>query len=656
MRVKSTCHIFILLLLIGISYSNTLHSEFVLDDKPAIIENTPIHISEISGANISNILRHSYAVSRPVSNLSMALNYLRGGLDPFGYHLVNILIHMLSAVFVYMIFLEILSLPVMIRYRSYAPEMAFAITGLWCLNPVQTQSLTYIIQRMTSLAGMLYLAAFYCFIRAGQVERKRLRVVFLGSSLLFWLFAMGSKEIAVTFPLVIFLYTYFFFEGRNRTKVLLIQGIVSVVLILICVLVFTRFRNPFVFLKLIGEVSDSFKEVNYTLTQRLLTESRVVFYYISLFLFPLPSRQMLFYDYPISNHMFDPFTTVIATAGIFSLIILAFRMKNRPFISFFIIWYFLNIALESSFIKLDLVFEHRLYLPSIAISAIVVFAFVWMFISGRERRLKSCFVLAGITMLVFASLTFNRNGLWKDQLSLYEDNLKKSPGSFSLRVNLGNVYSNRGMLKEAMEQFDSAIKLRPGHYRGYLNKAVIYSKKELWDDAILYYDKAVRLNPEDFLPYYYKGLVYERERDFKQAALYVEKAVKLNRENYSVRLKLALVYSAAGEIDKSIEHLKKAAKIENSEKIKEMGYTSAYMILGDLYIKKKEYLLAEAAFKNAIKMSSQPDSFYRLGVLTGMIQKRKKEAKEYFEIFLRKSSDTKHRQERKMAKRFLRDT
>lgn len=758
MKLKHFFYILVLSILTCLSYSNTLHSPFVYDDIAAIAKNSTLKIDKLSTDNIYNILRNSHAKRRIVSNITFALNYLHGKLDLPGYHIVNIGIHLCAIILVYLVFLEIFRLPVMKKYSDHAPEIAFAIAGLWGLNPVQTQAITYIVQRMTSLAAMFYMLSFYCYIRGSRAARKHSKTALYLMSFIAWIAAVGSKEIAITLPVIIFLYEYFFFarEDKAKLKKLAITGTLMAVLTMLIIFSLMEFQNPLEFLKSEEAFSKNPSEI--TRLQRSMSGARIVFYYISLILFPAPSRMMLMYNYPESKSLIEPFTTIIAIMTISTLIIFAFRLKKKPVISFFILWYFCNLVLESTLVKLFLVFEHRIYLPSIGIIAILVFIISSRMIDRKFKSTTQSIIFIPV-MIALATATYSRNGAWKDEITFYEDNLEKNPISNSVRINLGIAYMNNDMPEKAMEKFDTAIRRSPENLKGYTNKGILLNKQGMYDKALeqfetaikispyshaahlhkgialekknmldlamkefnlaielipgyplAYYNKgivynktgmldkaieqfdiAIRLSPESFKPHYhkavnytkkwmlkeaisefnmaisldpenfkshyYKGRIYSNMKNYKEAVLSLQAAKEIRPDDYNTRVELAEVYIKTGDTDKAVRELTDAVGLDKEKDSEETGNIeapSAYGMLGDLYIKKKEFKQAREAYLNGLEENPQKVGLlFKIGLINARNPKSFSSPDKYLKLFLEKAHENQYKKEREIASTLL---
>ncbi|RLA88968.1 MAG: hypothetical protein DRG20_05375 [Deltaproteobacteria bacterium] len=343
-----------------IIYSNTFHVPFYFDDETNIVRNPYIHMRELSIDSIKKALTMGYAKNRPFANLSFAINYYFGKLNVFGYHLVNIIIHALAGIGVYLLIFTTLGLT---KYREKRFEIALFTGLLWLAHPIQTQAVTYIVQRMTSMCSMFYIFSLL-FYSLGRQRKGKAAWLYFSFSAITGILAFGTKEIAATLPFFIFLYEIAFFPGSLKKKSLLFFAML-VPMIIVGILYMGGLHNLLGQLKRI--LSNEYGNRPFTVSERLMTEARVVLYYLSLIVYPRPSRLNLDYDFPLSKGLFAPPTTFFSIIIIFIFVALGlFLLRKKPLIGFFILWYFGNLVIESSVFGFELVYEHRLYLPSIA--------------------------------------------------------------------------------------------------------------------------------------------------------------------------------------------------------------------------------------------------------------------------------------------------
>jgi hypothetical protein len=357
-------HLIAILIIAGVAlagYSNTFYAPFQFDDRPNISENPNIQIKVFSMDRIGQLIKYTYRESiRIFSYFTFVLNYYFGGTNVFGYHLVNLIIHVIAGILLYSFLILTFDLPSLKeKYGAISYRVALFASLLFISHPIQTQSVTYVVQRMASMAGMFYLLCMVLYIK-GRLSTGKGRVLFLIGAVLTYLLGVFSKENVAILPVFIVLYEFYFFRNfdlsPNGKKILFIS-IGS--LFILGVLGFLLWGERYIQL-----IIEGYKYRDFTLLERVLTQFRVVLYYLTLLIYPHPSRLNLDYDFRISKTILDPPTTLISIAIIVGLIGYSIWIaKKRPMISFFVLWYFGNLVIESSIFPLEMVYEHRLYLP-----------------------------------------------------------------------------------------------------------------------------------------------------------------------------------------------------------------------------------------------------------------------------------------------------
>ncbi len=359
-------HLIAIALIAGVAlvaYSNTFSVPFHFDDYPNIVHNPLVQMRTVTWEGLSRLIRYTYKEStRFFSYFTLALNYYFGGTDVFGYHLVNLIIHVASGIFLYWLLILTFNLPAL--KETYGPisyKAALFASLIFIAHPIQTQSVTYIVQRMASLGGMFYLLSMLLYVK-GRRSTGGSRFLYFGGVVLSYLLGVFTKENLAILPVFLALYEFYFLQNmdlspRGRKTVLVIVGI----LLALGALGFAVWGRRYIQVTIEGYQTRPF-----TMSERVLTQFRVVLYYITLLAFPLPSRLNLDYDFPVSRTILDPPTTLVSiliVAGLLAYSIWA--AKKRPMVSFWILWYFGNLVIESSIFPLEMVYEHRLYLPAV---------------------------------------------------------------------------------------------------------------------------------------------------------------------------------------------------------------------------------------------------------------------------------------------------
>lgn len=362
-----------------VAYSNTFNAPFQFDDLPNILQNPLVQIKTFTWELLERLIRNTYKETiRVFSMFTLALNYYFGGANVFGYHVVNLVIHIASGIFLYWFLILTFNLPSLKeKYGPISYKAALFTSLIFISHPIQTQSVTYIVQRMASMAGMFYLLSMVLYIK-GRLSTGKSRFAFFGGAVLSYLLGIFSKENVAILPVFVALYEFYFFQNldlspRGKKMVFRMLG----VLLVLGILGFIVWGNRY-----IQDTIQGYGMRTFTMPERVLTQFRVVLYYVTLLVYPHPSRLNLDYDFPISKTILDPPTTLVSIIIITGLVGYSiWRAKKRPMVSFWILWYFGNLVIESSILPLEMVYEHRLYLP--AVGPFVLFSLLT--IRGLEK-------------------------------------------------------------------------------------------------------------------------------------------------------------------------------------------------------------------------------------------------------------------------------
>lgn len=471
-----------LLLIIGvgvIAYHGSFSVPFYFDDLPCVVENPVVHdltnlsrLGDYWNLGITEDIRNNI-ITRIVTYLTFAANYQLHGLAVEGYHLINLLLHLANACLIYQL----------LRFaRNPLPEqtgrrdhLALVVALLFVAHPVQTTAVTYIVQRFTLLAtffALVALCAYILSLRTTTPGRKKwLYIAALATTIL----AMYSKEIAFTLPLIIALFDWTFLPGERRQRLRRLAPFFATMLLLpLTVMTLASFSE------VTGQSSmNALNLVNIGQGSRwsyLLTEWPVVVTYLRLLIFPAGLH--LEYDFPRFTSLWNP---VVLASGLFLATLLSLGLwllrrrsadtasaDSRRLIGFGIVWFFITLAMESSFIPLDdLIFEYRLYLPSIGFFLAVTTGGDLL----RQRyalhfpALNAFIIVIVVTLMTSLTIaTILRNRTWQDELVFWQDNVNKSPYRARPRCYLADVYRKRGDLGRAVTELETAGRLNPYYW------------------------------------------------------------------------------------------------------------------------------------------------------------------------------------------------
>ncbi|MGB5421487.1 MAG: tetratricopeptide repeat protein, partial [Desulfobacterales bacterium] len=414
----------------------------------------------------------------------------------------NILIHLLTAGFLYLTIERLTQSPNMTgRKTQDAAFIALLASALWAVNPIQTQAVTYIVQRMATLAALFTIVGMYCYLRARLTPDRKISVGFLLSCAACFLLGMASKENAIMLPLCIALMEAVFFQDlgnpKIRKRILLIGVVGSSLLLGIGIVVFLS-GNP---LAVLG----GYEERAFTIIQRLLTQPRVLIFYISQIFYPIPGRLSIEHDLVASTSLLCPWTTLPSILLVTGLLVGALLVvRKRPWLSFALLFFFLNHLMESSVIPLELVFEHRNYLPSMFLFVPVAAGFKWLLDLYRLRQPTISRLLAafGVCLLVATWWgTVIRNIDWKSEASLWEDARVKAPSAGRPVHNLAwAYYETTGQFDQALALYRQASRmnfhLESHRARSLNNMAGIYFRSGDYKDAVTLYERALSVSPD----------------------------------------------------------------------------------------------------------------------------------------------------------------
>lgn len=552
--------LFVFLLII---YSNSFNGEWHLDDAGNILENTNVHLTNLSWPEIKETFYLQGRISRPVTLFSFSVNYYFDGLNVFGYHVVNLIVHYISAVFLFLFIYNTLNLPIVRdRYGANAYRIALVATILWAIHPIQVLAVSYIVQRMASMAGMFYIMAMYFYLRGRTSGDLRRSIAFFVVCVLSAILSFGSKQNAAMLPVSLFVY-----------DLLLIQGVTGTSIrknIKIAVIPFLIFVALGVFHADLSSILNGYENRPFTLLERLLTEPRVIIFYISLLFYPIHSRFALIHDIDISRTLFDPWTTLL------SILLIVFingyalaAARKRPLVSFCIIFFFLNHLIEGSIIPLELIYEHRNYIPSMFffVPVAILMLNVLDFLSYRKHI--QIIVLIGIAFLLYdqGRTVYKRNEILRSGLNLWTDNVNKYPNLSRPHNNLGNVYFKKGLLLEAFAEFNKASQLNrhPNLRIAAIcehNLGQIYRIVGRDDKAIIKFKKALTIYPRYTPSLNSLGMIELKKSNTKKAYSYAIKALNINPDSAELHELLSLALLKFNRLEEAVIESQKALKLD----------------------------------------------------------------------------------------------
>ena len=463
---------------------------FVFDDRTWILVDPGIR----SLASLPELVSNT---SRPLLRLSLALNYAAGGLNPIGYHAVNLVIHIAASLAMFGALRRIMEIIRRGRAGAHDPWFAGSVALLWMLHPLQTQSVTYAIQRGESMMGMFYLTMLYCAVRYAQADRRSKQ-----SSL--WLMAcglagaagMGTKEAMITAPLAIWLLEFVFFSPHldepslRRWPMLAVATspwLVAAGIIGPDTLFYGDFARPD-----LGTPDRM---------EYLLTQPQVVLHYLRLSLWPYP----LCFDYgwPIARGAWQIGPGLVVVLAL--IIATGVALWRRSWLGFAGAWFFLTLSPTSSLVPIaDVAVEHRMYLALAAPVTLLVVAarlVIARSVSDPDRRRRVSQIAVVGVALVLGGMTSMRNMDYRSPFLLWQSVANACPQSVRGRYNLGTELRRIGRDAEALPHFEAALALQPDSHT-HNNLANALSTLGRVEEAIPHYRAALALDPKNSTAYY----------------------------------------------------------------------------------------------------------------------------------------------------------
>jgi Tfp pilus assembly protein PilF len=510
-KKPTNCFLFLLFgIILLISYSNSFHVPWQLDDKPNILTNRFLQLNDLS---FQQLWKASHAhlgtpgrLYRPVACLSLALNWFFGQDDVVGYHIVNFCIHLITAWLLFLTIRALFSTPALLgRYESGQIVFISATSALfWALNPIQTQAVTYIVQRMASLAAMNALLAILFYLKARMAGDTKWRPFFLVCAAIAYLLAVLSKEnaIIIIFTLPVFEILFFQLDVGGRGLRISLASLIGG---LIISFVAAMAMRPDVF----DSIFTGYNHRPFTIAERFFTEQRILWLYLSQLFFPAPWRLSVEHNVVLSTSAITPWTTMAAMIAHGLLIAIAIGVRRKlPFFSLAVFFYYICHLVESTILPLELVFEHRNYLPSFFLYVPVSVLF-HRGLTRFQRHKPVKTLIVGLIVIGFTTLgyaTHERNKVWRTEELLWLDAARKSPGSARPLANLGLRLFNgsnpdAAKYRKALELTRKSLSLE-GHRNELVaptlgNMASIYSKLGDLGASIEYYKKALAISPEN---------------------------------------------------------------------------------------------------------------------------------------------------------------
>jgi tetratricopeptide (TPR) repeat protein len=522
------------LIVLLLVYLPSFSGVWIYDDEPNILMNENIHLEQIDITSLKKALyfksqdpHSAERVRRPLAYLSFALNWYVGKNQVFGYHAVNFFIHLATTLFVYLFIKNSLMLPIVDnRYHDLAHLTAFLSALIWAIHPIHVTAVTYIVQRMTSLAGLFTIMSLYGYLKARNAKSRVGMIGCFAVCGLCALCAFASKENSVMLPASLFFYEIIMIRGVAHTdlKKIVRWGLPALA---IMILVGLLYINP-------TSLLDGYANRPYTPVERVMTQSRVVWAYLKMLFYPLLSELTLVHDVEVSTSLLSPWSTLpsIILAGMSFFTALFWLSRKQPLVAYAIVFFFVNHAIEGSIVCLELIYEHRNYLPSMMLFVIPATLFLnALKYFSYHRKLQMLYIVSGAVILAsIGHSSYAYSNLFRHGLIFWRDNAKKSPHLSVVLNNYGLELMKQGSYEEALQTLQRSIAL--DRYFNLSQKGVTYHNLGIYYETI--------------------------ENDYKRALPYLKRATDINPHSKQSWLSYSMCHLIAGNAEKAEALIKDA--------------------------------------------------------------------------------------------------
>jgi len=557
--------ILIIVCLSLLNYLNSLSNKFVYDDEFVIVNNYFIKTwDNFPRLFNKDYFRYAEELSyRPVVTLSYFIDYSIWGLNPFGFHLTNLLLHTLNSVLIFFLF----------TYFLNNRTVSFVAALLFVCHPILSETVNAISYREDLLTATFFIAAFILYIKTSkrddlvlnQNSNTKTRLLY-SASLICSLFAVFSKEMAIILPALIFLYDFVLTKKKDLLHKL-IHYYIGYILIAIFYLIirFVILYNPV-------EAQTSYPSNSVLINA--MTMTKVIAYYMQLFFLPLS----LCADYVMPHASFLDISFILSLLLVSSAILIAYKLYTYSKIVFFsIVWFSVSLLPVLNIVPIEnIIAERYLYLPILGL-CMSYGCFLQIHTKVINYQKYTIIILLILILLPLSLKTIKRNKIWIEQSVLWTDTVRTSPNSFKAHNNLGNFYRDAGRLDESIIEFKRALSLYDDYINAHNNLGVTYRKKGMLKEALTEYQKALKLNPNYAYAHNNLGVLYAKLNYLDLSIVEFQKAISIMPYYFDAHNNLGATYLRKGLHEKAIAEFLETIKYNNRHADAYYNLSAAYL-------------------------------------------------------------------------------
>ena len=589
-----------ILLISFLVYLPALRGGFVWDDDDYVRNNALAH-----SINLKQIFfggHQSFVVGNyhPVTVLMLAIEYHFFGVVEKGYHVINLLLHLLNVLLVFRVVLLL----------SENSRVALIAALLFGIHPIHVESVAWVSELKDLLYTFFFLASYFFYLKHLRDKKN----TFYTWSLLLFLLSLLSKAMAASLPVLLILTDYF--KGTKINVKSLLAKVPFFLLAIILGLVAIKAQKT----------AGATEIADFSFPQRIVFACYgFMMYLVKL---ALPLNLSAYYPYPIVSGSSLPveyyfYVIVFLALAAFVYYSLRFSKKILLGIGFFTITVFLVLQLLP--VGGAVMADRYGYIPSIGIFYLLAEGIMWLW--NKKNAATSWKMPAtiglGIASIFYCTQTYARCGTWKDGLTLWNDVISRYQTIAPAYINRGIILASLKRNDEALSDYNKAIELGPKFPKGYSNRGVLYKDMKRYDDALKDYNKAIELQQDYPIPYNNRGVLFKIENKFDEALNDYNKAIQLNPEYTDAFYNRAVVYKIQKRYDESLNDYNHAIKLRPNN-------ASIYNSRGSLFANQDKFDEAYRDYSKAIALQHDfASAYYNRGLLLAKVKKRDEALNDY---------------------------
>lgn len=596
-RFSDVTLIAFLVVVAALPYLNALRNGFVADDETQVLQNPYIrnihYLAKIFTSQAASYVPQMPNFYRPLMNVGYLLCYQVFGPRPFGFHLVNVVLHVVVVCAVFSL----------TKRMFQSRNLALIAAALFAIHPIHTEAVAWIAASPDLELSLFYLLTFWFFLagaRPGGRFSYSAQLAMGGSFVL----ALLSKEQAVTLPVLATLYEHFFRADREETRPA--RMVMRYALLWLLAVAYLLFR-----VRVLGALSSGIRVHHLTWHQAFLSALALLGQYLWKLLWPVDLR--LFCPFHPPSGLFDP--AVVAGAGALTVcgVLFFYLWRHNRLLSFGPVWMLVTLApvLNARWMPIFAFAERYLYLPSVGFCWLLGWGFLrlWAVTSARSaigrRALATAF---GILVVACASRIVTRNRDWQNNLTLYANTLAACPDAFYVRRDLGTTYWEMGNAEFAEREWREAITVAPQDPLTLIRLGVLGLKNQHYSEAVEFFKEALEVDPGNPDAHLYLGVTYMQTHSLELAESELRTAVSLFPLNSNARNALGMLYVGEGRAAEAEEQFRQSVEVEPN--------MTGYGNLGLIHWHRGDVKLAEREWREALRLAPNDSSILNyLGLL-----------------------------------------